>query len=155
MVMSRDRRGLAVLVDALIFLTVLSVLSAFLLVPSATSELGEKDHLVRSFHSVMLGGEVPGDDGSALSRLSLSSFLAVAAQDRVISSIELGRIGSAVSGALTELKNMGQRAWWVLSLDGEEMEFGDVCDDTSASLYADRRNLSADGTLFCLLVIAV
>lgn len=155
MVMSRDHKGMAVLVDALIFLTVLSVLSAFLLIPGVSSEPEEKGDLVRSFHSVMLSGEVPGDDGSVLSRLSLSSFLAVAAQDGTISGIELDRIRTAVNGTLVELKNMGEIAWWVLSLDGEELEVGETVNDMTASLYADRRELSADGILFCLLVIAV
>jgi len=154
MVMSKDRRGLAVLVDALLFLTVLSVLCALLTVPNGTVGTEEKDDLVRSFHSVMLVGEVPGDDGSALSRLSLVSFITVIAQDHTITLTELNRVGAAVNGTLAELRDMGQAAWWVLSVDGQEFVFGARCNDTSVSQFADRRTLSADGSLFCMMVVA-
>jgi hypothetical protein len=154
MVMSKDRRGMAVLVDALLFLTVLSMLSAFLLVPSGMAEPEVRDDMVRSFHSVMLAGEVPGGDGSALSCLSLASFLAVVAQDHAVTSAELSRIGSAVNGTLAELENMNQKAFWVLSIDGKEHVFGGQSNETNASRYADRRPLSDDSSLFCTLMIA-
>ncbi|MCG7844153.1 MAG: hypothetical protein MIO90_01825, partial [Methanomassiliicoccales archaeon] len=105
MVMSKDRRGMAVLVDALLFLTALSVLSAFIMVPSGAVVQNEQDDMVRSFHSVMLAGEVPGDDGSALSRLSLASFLVMVSQDHLLALSELSRIGSAVNGTLVELEH--------------------------------------------------
>ncbi len=151
--MSRDRRGMAVLVDALLFLTVLSVLSVFLMAPSGTVGLEENDYMVRSFHSVMLAGEVPGDDGSALSRLSLASYMVLIALDHSITPEELSRVGMGVNGTLAELKDMGQAAWWVLSCDGQEFVFGRPCNDTTASLFADRRDLSDDGSLFCMLIV--
>lgn len=152
--MSRDRRGLAVLVDALLFLAVLSALSFFLMVPHGIAGTEEEDVPIRSFHSVMLAGEVPGDDGSALSRLSLTSFIAVMARDHHLTPEELGRVGAAVNGTLAELEAMGHSAWWELSLDGKEFIFGRPCDDPSASIFADRRALSVDGSLFVTLMVA-
>jgi hypothetical protein len=153
-VMSKDRRGMAVLLDALIFLTALSVLSAFIMVPSGTVVQEERDDMVRSFHSVMLAGEVPGDDGSALSRLSLAAFLVMVSQDHILALPELGRIGSAVNGTLAELEDMGHNAWWVLSFDGEEHVFGRPCDEAVVSLFVDHRELRDDGLLSCSLMIA-
>jgi len=152
--MNRDRRGLAVLVDALLFLAALSALSFFLMVPLGTAGPEEGRVMIRSFHSVMLAGEVPGDDGSALSRLPLKSFIAVMAQDRSITPAELGRVGTAVNGTLAELDAMGHSAWWVLSLDREEFIFGRPCIDPGVSIFADRRGLSGDGFLFVTLMVA-
>ncbi len=153
--MSRDRRGMAVLLDALLFLMVLSTLSALLMMPGSAPSVFDHGDMARSFHSVMLSGEVPGEDDSALSRVSLGAFLVIVAQSPSgLSSRELQRIGSAVNGTLMELSGMGNNACWVLGINGEEHIFGRPFLNETISQFADRRVLSDDEMLYCILMIA-
>ncbi|TFG55985.1 MAG: hypothetical protein E4H30_05745, partial [Methanomassiliicoccus sp.] len=101
MVISRDQKGMAVLMDAMLFLVVLSVLSAFLLMPGNDVSSERADETARTFHSVMLAGEIPYDDGSALSQASLEMYLIMISQDASFpSSFTLEIIGSAVNDTL-------------------------------------------------------
>jgi hypothetical protein len=155
MVMRRDRRGMAVLVDALLFLTVLTLTGAFLMVPEDHTETDGTGGTISTFHAVMLRGEVPGGDGSALSRTSLQDHLVLLSQAHEGVSIdEMGRIGQAVNGTLREMGSMGLDAWWVLSIDGTEHVFGRPYQDDDVSIHADRRELADGGVICTLFVIA-
>ena len=153
--MRRDRRGMAVLVDALLFLIVLTLMGAFLMVPENDPETDGTGERISAFHSVMLGGEVPGGDGSALSRTSLEDHLVLLSKNpEGVSSNELGRVGEAVNGTLGEMGSMGWDAWWVLSIDGTEHVFGRPHQGQDVSVHADRREL-ADGEVICTLFAIV
>jgi len=155
-VMSKDRRGLAVLMDAMLFLVVLTVLCACLMMPIASVNDEGPAISVKDYHSVMLGGEVPGGDGSAMSQISLSSFAIMVAQDGAqLSAFENERIGMAVNGALQEMGNMGLSSWWTLSVDGEEHVFGQKDANGAGSLFVDRRVLSVDPCIICTLAVSV
>ena len=153
---SRDQKGMAVLMDAMLFLVVLSVLSAFLLMPGNDVSSERADETARTFHSVMLAGEIPYDDGSALSQASLEMYLIMISQDASFpSSFTLEIIGSAVNDTLFEIKNMGMKAWWVLTVGGDDMIFGTPYGDGSLSLFTDLRTLSTEGKVVtCMLTIA-
>jgi len=155
MVMRRDRRGMAVLVDALLFLTVLTLMGAFLMVPENTSETDDTGERVGAFHEVMLGGEVPGGDGSALSRTSLEDHLVLLSQDHEgPSSYEMGRVEQAVNGTLREMGSMGWDAWCVLIIDWTDHVFGRQYPGQDVSVHADRREL-ADSAVICTLFAIV
>ncbi|HUT26508.1 MAG TPA: hypothetical protein VMW85_00465 [Methanomassiliicoccales archaeon] len=156
MVISRDQRGMAVLMDAMLFLVVLSVLSAFLLMPGNDVSSERTNETARTFHSVMLAGEIPYNDGSALSQTSLEMYLIMISHDASFpSSFTLEIIESAVNDTLLEIKNMGMKAWWVLTVGGEDLIFGTPFDDGSLSLFTDLRSLSTEGTVVsCSLTIA-
>lgn len=153
MVMRRDRRGMAVMVDAILFLTVLTLMGAFLMVPENDPETDDIGETISAFHTVMLRGEVPGGDGSAISRTSLQDHLVLLSQDREGASIhEMERVGQAVNGTLLEMGSMGLDAWWILSIDGAEHVFGRPHQDADVSIHADRREL-ADGRVMCTLFV--
>jgi hypothetical protein len=103
----------------------------------------------------MLGGEVPGGDGSAMSQTSLSSFIIMTAQDDDLSVFEMERLGMAVNGTLQEIENMGLSSWWTLSVDGEEHVFGQQDQSGAASIYVDRRVLSEEPRIVCTLTVSV
>lgn len=153
--MSKDRRGLAVLMDAMLFLVVLTVLCACLLMPNASLKEDWQVIPIKDYHTVMLGGEVPGGDGSAMSQTSLSSFIIMTAQDGDLSALEMERLGMAVNGTLHEIENMGLSSWWTLSVDGEEHVFGQQDSSETASIYVDRRVLSEEPHIVCTLTVSV
>jgi hypothetical protein len=155
-VMSKDRKGLAVLMDAMLFLMVLTVLCACLMMPMASIKDEGPAISVKDYHSVMLGGEVPGGDGSAMSQTSLSSFIIMIAKDGAqLSAFEMERLEMAVNGTLQEMENMGLSTWWTLSVDGEEHVFGQKDSSGAAYLYADRQVLSEDPCIICTLSATV
>lgn len=153
--MSRDRRGLAVLMDAMLFLVVLTVLSASIIMPGTSVNDEGRSEMAKSFHTVMLGGEVPGGDGSAMSRTSLSAYIILTSQDGPEPTAEeLERIGMAVNRTIQEIESMGQTAWWTLVIDEEKYVFGQRCEGDGTSLYVDRRVLNDDSSVLCFLTIA-
>lgn len=137
-VISRDRRGLAVLVDALMFLAALTLVSALLVFPQQTPAQDEGNVPLSLFHQVMMGSDV-SDEGSALSQVSLSCFLVMVVQDGRMDDAEKTMLERACHGTLEELDDRGA-AWWTLVLNGQEHTFGTV-PPLSGNVLADTWNL--------------
>jgi len=146
-----DDKGMAVIMDALIFLVVLVLICAMITTSVPLEGEGSEDGTVRSFHTVMLEGEMYCDDGSALSHTTISEYLRLSlgagqGMDDATRSI----LDAAISPGLSELSGMGWRAWWTVTVDGMETTFGQIyhCD----TIYADQRSLG--NGLTCTLFIA-
>lgn len=150
----RDRRGMAVLLDAMIFLAVLTLVGAFLMVPGDDIDGDAHATDIRAFHSVMLGGEMPDGDGSALSRTSLEGYIVLLSRNGgAITPAGMARISLAVNGTLSEMSSMGMQAWWVLTMDGEEHMFGHRHQADDVSVHADRREVTDSAV--CVLYAVV
>ena len=151
MVMGKDRRGMAVLVDALLFLAALSVISALMLVPPPADGVDGRQEMLGSYHSVMLAGETTGL-GGVLSQSDLASFIILAAADGSLNEEEIGHLQEASAGTLRELGGMGHKVWWCVWVGGLEQCFGLPGHDFQ-NVYSDRRCLG-DGAA-CALCIGV
>ena len=138
MVMSRDLRGMAVLVDSLLFLAALSVVSAILLGAGSADDGTGAEASLASYHKVMLGAEI-ADQGSVTAQVTLSSFLVMAAQDGALSEGEMEMLRSASSATLMEMGHMGT-VWWEVSLNGDTYVFGSVASG-QGDVLADSRLL--------------
>ena len=149
--MARDERGLALLFDALVFLTVLSMISALLLTPSPYTSSDPHQEMVSAFHRVMLSGEMPEGDGSALSRVSLADYLLLLSRDpSLLTPQVIQRVGLAVNGTLGELDGLGERAWWTLTVGEEVLIFGKEQLERSTSIYVHERSFG-EGRVTCAL----
>ncbi len=137
-VISRDRRGMAVLVDALLFLAALTLVSALLVFPQQAPGQDEGNVPLSQFHQVMLGSEV-SDEGSALSQVSMSCFLVLVAQDGRVDDAEKAVLEQACQGTLEELDSRGA-AWWTLVVNGRSYQFGTV-PPLSGNVLADTWDL--------------
>ncbi len=137
-VISRDRRGMAVLVDALLFLAALTLVSALLVFPQQAPGQDEGNVPLSQFHQVMLGSEV-SDEGSALSQVSMSCFLVLVAQDGSVDDAEKAVLEQACQGTLEELDGRGA-AWWTLVVNGRSYQFGTV-PPLSGNVLADTWDL--------------
>jgi len=149
----KDRKGLAVLVDALIFLVALTLLSAVLLTAPINDQVGDGTDL-RSYHSVMLSGEMPGNDDSSMSALTLADYLMMLALGgRPLNEGQLELIGEAVNGTIAELQRAAGTAWLVIEIGQTVLEFGSAPSEMNGDVHADRRELgdaSVVSTLFLL-----
>ena len=142
------------LLDAMIFLAVLTLVGAFLMVPGGDVDEDAPATDVRAFHSVMLGGEMPEGDGSALSRTSLEGYIVLLSRNGgAITPAGIARISSVVNGTLSEMASMGMQAWWVLTMDGVEHVFGHGHQGDDVSVHADRREIADSAT--CVLYAVV
>lgn len=137
-VISRDRRGMAVLVDALLFMAALTLISALLVFPQQTPAQDEGNVPLSQFHQVMLGSDV-SDEGSALSQVSMSSFLVLVAHDGRVDDPEKAMLEQACQGTLDELGDRGA-AWWTLVVNGQAYQFGTV-PPLSGNVLADTWDL--------------
>jgi len=147
----KDEHGMAVLVDAVLFLAALSVISALMCVPHPAEEADETQAMVESFHAVMLVGETSGN-GSALSQTDLASFLVLAAMDGVMSEEEVTHLDQASSGTLREANGIWRKVWWVVCIGDEERLFGQSCDGRE-DVYADQRSLGYG--VVCTLYVSI
>jgi hypothetical protein len=155
MVRIKEERGLALMVDALIFLTVLSVLSTLIMFPSPQTSSDPHQEMVTAFHCVMLRGEMPQGDGGALSRLSLADHLLLLSHDpSQLTPQGLERLDLAVNSTLMELEGMGLTAWWTLTVEEDVFVFGMDRDIASSSIYVHQRSFG-EGRVTCALSLTV
>lgn len=151
MALRKDHQGMAVLVDALIFLVALSILVA---VVHSTTDKGTSDDrtgLLRSYHSVMLSAELPGEDGSSMSSATLGDYLIALSISGAPDEEQVERIEGMVNGTITELERTEGRTWLVIELGTLTFHFGSVYLEEGGDVYADRRELgggSVVSTLF-------
>lgn len=149
----KDRRGMAVLLDAFLFLLAMSLLTVMVLdVPTSGVE-DDRGEVLRSYHSVMLAGEMPIEGGSALSALSLAEYLvALSMSEGPLADGPIALINRAVAGTLLELTAIDERAWWELEVDGRTYVFGADVQGEVGDVHADRRELG-DGKVICTLLL--
>ncbi|MHC1709625.1 MAG: hypothetical protein AB9819_04385 [Methanomassiliicoccales archaeon] len=151
MALRRDHRGMAVLVDALIFLVVLTVLVGAIYSASDNGPDDDRAELLRAYHSVMLSGELPGEDGSSMSTATLDEYLIALSLFGAPDEAQVGIIEDMVNGTISELERTGGRAWLVIELEHVKLQFGSIPSVDGGNVYADRRELgggSAVSTLF-------
>ena len=141
------------LLDAMIFLVVLTLIGAFLMIPADNTDGDESVKDVRAFHSVMLGGEMPDGDGSALSRTSLEGYIVLLSRNGgAITTAGMARISAAVNGTLSEMSSMGMQSWWVLTIYDVEHVFGHGHQGDDVPVHADRREIT-DGAVCALYAV--
>lgn len=152
MALRKDHRGMAVIVDAMIFLVALTMLSAFVLSAPSHEEQDDRLELLRSYHTVMLSGELPGEDGSSMSAATLNDYLLLLSIGGPPSEQQVALIGSLVNGTLAELENAGGASWLVIELGTAELLFGSE-PRQGGEVFADRRELG-DGSVISTLFLA-
>ncbi len=151
MALRKDRHGMAMVVDALIFLVVLTLLVAILhIAPYHEDE--DRMELLRSYHAVMLSGELPGEDGSSLSSATLSDYLIALSLNGTPSQEQVLLIERMVNGTIAELGTERSGAWLVIELGATELRFGSEPPE-GGEVYADRRELG-DGSVVSTLFLA-
>jgi hypothetical protein len=142
---------MAVLVDALIFLVAMTLLIAVVHASSVDLDGDDGSKMLRSYHSVMLSGQMPGEDGSSMSSASLSDYLIALSLSGAPDEIQVHRIEKMVNGTLAELEAVHQGAWLVIELGPTELHFGSPAPEAAGDVHADRRELgdsSVASTLF-------
>jgi len=143
---------MAVLVDALIFLVALTLLGAMI---NAASSNGVADHspeTLRSYHSVMLYGQLPGEEGSSMSAATLGDYLIALSLRSTLEQEQLLLIEGMVNGTLAELTGLGARAWLEIEISTFQLHFGPGPPE-GGDVHADRRELG-DGSVVSTLFLA-
>lgn len=151
MALRKDRKGMAVLVDALIFLVAITLLSAVVLSTSHGVPDDDTMEVLRSYHSVMLSGEMPRGQGSSLSAVTLADYLMVLAIGGLPNDEQSHLIGDMVNGTLVEMDKVSGDAWLIIEIGQTTLRFGSGPSGTNDGVYADRRELgdgSVASTLF-------
>lgn len=152
MALKRDRRGMAVLVDAMIFLVALTLLTAMIF-SSTGQSADEGPEVLGQYHSAMLSGQLPGEGGSSMSSATLADFLIAISISGTPNEDQLLLIEEMVKGTISELGQLHERAWVVIELGPSELLFGSPPSDTADDVHADRRELGdgrAASTLFLI-----
>lgn len=149
MALRKDRRGMAVLVDALIFLVVLTLLFAILRADPPKDGHDDRNDLIVSYHVAMLSGELAVDDGS-LSSATLADYLIAISLLGAPSEEQVLQIERMVEGTIAELSTIMGRTWLVIEMGAIELRFGSE-PLMGGDVYANRQELgdgSAVSTLF-------
>ncbi len=153
MALRKDRRGMAVLVDALIFLVALTMLVAVIHSASDNGPSDDKTGTLRSYHSVMLSGELPGEGGSSMSSATLGDYLIALSISDAPNEEEVETIERMVNGTIAELERTEGRTWLVIELGAMTFHFGSVPLEEGGDVYADRRELG-DGSVVSTLFLS-
>ncbi|MHC1680498.1 MAG: hypothetical protein AB9860_04510 [Methanomassiliicoccales archaeon] len=153
MALRRDRRGMAVLVDALIFLVALTILVAVTYSASDHGPSDDRAELLSSYHSVMLSAELPGGDGSSMSTATLGDFLIALSLGGAPDEVQVGLVENMVKGTIAELEITEGRTWLMIELGSTTLQFGSVPPGEGGDLYADRRELG-DGSVVSTLYLS-
>lgn len=153
MALRKDRRGMAVLVDALIFLVALTMLVAVIHSASEDGTSDDRTEMLRSYHSVMLSGELPGKDGSSMSSATLGDYLIALAISGAPDEEQVETIEGMVNGTIAELERADGRTWLVIELGPVTLHFGSVAAEENGDLHADRRELG-DGSVVSTLYLS-
>lgn len=150
MALRKDRRGMAMLVDAMIFLVALIVLGAVLSSSQTSDGPDESVETLRSYHSVMLSAQLPGGDGSSMSAATLGDYLIALSICGTLENEQVLLVERMVNGTLAELLAQEGRAWLIIEVGSTELHFGSEPVD-AGEVQADRRELgdgSVTSTLF-------
>lgn len=151
MALRHDRRGMALLVDALIFLVVLMLTSAVIHASASHDDADDRGELLRSYHTVMLSAELPDGDGSSMSAVTLSDYIIALSLSDTLDEQNARRIEKMVNGTIAELLTFNGRAWLVIEIGPTVLNFGSTPPGAGSDVHADRRDLgdgSAASTLF-------
>ncbi|HIH76233.1 MAG TPA: hypothetical protein HA343_02815 [Methanomassiliicoccales archaeon] len=154
MALRKDRQGMAVLVDALVFLVVLTILVGAIY---STSDDGPKDdraELLRSYHSVMLSGELPGEGGSSMSTATLADYLIALSLVGTPDEEQADVVEDMVNGTIAEMEGTEGRTWLIIELGSATFQFGSMPPEEGGNVYADRRELG-DGSVVSTLFLSV
>lgn len=149
--LKRDHRGMALLVDALIFLVVLIILSTVISTSAPDHDPDDGSDLLRSYHAIMLSAELLDGNGSSMSAATLSDYLIALSLSGVVDERDVCRIGNMVNGTIAELELLYGKVWLVIEIGPNVLNFGSVPPDEGSDVHADRRALgdgSAASTLF-------
>lgn len=153
MALRKDRHGMALLVDALIFLVALTLLMAVVHAPSSDPDRDEGAEMLSSYHSVMLSGQLSGEDGSSMSSATLSDYLIALSLSGAPDEIQVHIIEKMVNGTLAELEAIHDRAWLVIELGPTVLPFGSPAPETDRDVQADRRELGDSSVASTLFII--
>jgi len=148
----KDRRGMAMLVDAMIFLVALTILGAVMGAAHTNGGADDCMETLRSYHSVMLSAELPGEDNSSMSAATLGDYLIALSLREALDDGQFLLIEKMVNGTLAELMDLEGRAWLVIELGSTELRFGSEPVD-AGDVCADHRELG-DGTVSSTLFVA-
>lgn len=154
MAMNKDRQGMAVLVDALIFLVVLTMLVAVIYSTSDVGPTDDRVELLRSYHSVMLSAELPGEDGSSMSTATLDDLLIALSLGGAPNEEQVQLVEEMVNGTIAEIKSTEGRTWLIIELGEVTLHFGSMPPEEGSDVYADRRELG-DGSVVSTLFLSV
>lgn len=144
---------MAVLVDALIFLVALTMLVAVIYSSSDNGPSDDRAELLRSYHSVMLFGELPGEDGSSMSTATLSDYLIALSISGAPDEEQVERIEGMVNGTINELEKTEGRTWLIIEFGTIALHFGSAPPEEGGDVYADRRELG-DGSVVSTLFLS-
>jgi len=153
MALRKDRQGMALLVDALIFLVAMTLLMAMVHASSSDLDRDEGAEMLRSYHSVMLSGQLPGEDGSSMSSATLSDYLIALSLSGAPDEMQVHLIEKMVNGTLAELEAIHDRAWLVIELGPTALHFGSPTPETDRDVHADRRELGDSSVASTLFII--
>ena len=153
MALRKDRQGMAVLVDALIFLVVLTILVGAIYSTSNDGPYDDRAELLRSHHSVMLSGELPGEDGSSMSTATLDEYLIALSLVGTPDEEQVGLVEDMVDGTIAELERTEGRTWLIIELGSTTLQFGSIPPEEGGNVYADRRELG-DGSVVSTLFLS-
>lgn len=151
MALRKDRRGMAVLVDALIFLVALTLLVAAIYSVSSDDPSDDRADMLSSYHSVMLSGQLPGGEGSSMSTATLADYLIAISHAGAMVEEQVNLVKAMVNGTLTELERTEGRTWLIIDLGYAQLQFGSSPPQEIDDVYADRQELgdgSVSSTLF-------
>lgn len=146
-----DRMGMAVLMDALIFMLALMVLTTMLIGAQQTPQDDNRAELLRSYHSVLLSSEISPQGNDSSNRVTLADYLVALSLTRTHLDVDdLKAITLAVKGTLLEVSHEGSASWLIVEVSGEVLTIGDA-GPGKGEVFADRRELgdgSATSTLY-------
>jgi len=150
--LKKDRRGMAVLVDALIFLVALTLLTAMIF-SSTDQRADEGPEMLGLYHSAMLSGQLPGEGGSAISSATLADLLIALSLSGAPDQDEVALIEEMVKGTIAELGQLYERAWAVIEIGPTELLFGSPPSEAAGDVHADRREMGDGRTASTLFYI--
>jgi hypothetical protein len=138
-----DRKGMAALFDALMFLSVMSVVSVTVLVAFAPTRPGDNDtqSYVQKCHSVLLG--------TTLRSWSDSSARLMPISDAIAALLAIGkplpdRISSEIGAMLRGLFEPQFRAEWTCTLGDSHLVFGSGLDNaTGGNVFVSTLSVSS------------
>ena len=145
---------MAVLVDALIFLVVLTLLIAVIYSASPGKMSEDRTEMLRSYHSVMLAGEVSANEGSSMSVVTLAEYLIALSIIGAPEEEQVLLIEKMVNGTITELEMTFGNTWLVIDLGSAVLHFGSDPSAEVGDVYADRRELG-DGSVVSTMFLTV
>ncbi len=148
----KDRRGMAVLVDALIFLVALTILMAAIQVNAPHGDADGPARMLGSYHAVMLSGELPVKDEGSMSAATLSEYLIALSFNGAPGEDQMLLIESMVNGTIAELEMMEGRSWLIIAFGDNQLLFGPG-PPGDGDVHADRRDLG-DGSVVSTLYVS-